>query len=307
MMRRRWWKWFAFFAPMALLVPACGVDHLSVGAGAPDGAAGTVSSTPNGMSGGSGDFNALPSAGASFAGGGSLGAGANDSAGGRATGGSAGRADVGTNNAGTSSAGTAGSTPSLVCDPGRADCDGDPANGCEILLQSATSCGAECSEVVVCDTNGSAATCVNGGCTSEWAAWLMPNSPITDPDAPNQAEYVDNGDGTVRDVITGLIWQKANRPGIHDWEEAMSYCARLTFAGFSDWRLPGRLELITIEDPSFDQGGVFQYVLQDSMQLAVFWSSTIGYGSNGATAWFVGGASESTRPKTEEKYVRCVR
>lgn len=270
--------------------------------------AGAIDSTPNGMSGGSGDSAALPNAGASFAGGGSSGAGANDSAGGRATGGNAGKGEAGTSNAGTSSAGKAGEGPSnVVCDPGRADCDADPANGCEVMLQSAASCGATCSDVATCDANGSAATCVNGGCTSEWAAWLMPNSPITDPDAPNQAEYVDNGDGTVRDGITGLIWQKANRPGIHDWDEAMNYCARLTFAGFSDWRLPGRLELITIEDPSFDQNGVFQYVLQDSAQLALFWSSTIGYGSSNATAWFVGGASESTRPKTEEKYVRCVR
>jgi hypothetical protein len=134
----------------------------------------------------------------------------------------------------------------------------------------------------------------------------MPNAPTTDPDAPNQAAYVDNGDGTVRDALTGLIWQKANRPGSHNWDEATNYCARLTLAGFNDWRLPARLELISIEDPSFDRSGVIQYVLSDPA-LPLFWSSTLAYGSDGARAWFVGGASHSTRAKTEEYYVRCVR
>ncbi len=134
----------------------------------------------------------------------------------------------------------------------------------------------------------------------------MPNAPTTDPDAPNQAEYMDNGDGTVRDVVTGLVWQKANRPGVHAWDEAMAYCARLTLAGFSDWRLPSLIELVSMEDPNYDQTGVFNYVLEASNLLAVFWASTVQAGGD-TWAWYATGTFHSTRPKTEEKYVRCVR
>lgn len=53
----------------------------------------------------------------------------------------------------------AGASCSLACDGGFGDCDGDPANGCESPLDSASNCGG-CG--VAC---GASETCVNGACS----------------------------------------------------------------------------------------------------------------------------------------------
>jgi hypothetical protein len=53
---------------------------------------------------------------------------------------------------------------------------------------------------------------------------------------------VDNGDGTVTDNGTGLMWQKATA-GEMKWNDAMSYASGLSLGGHSDWWLPNRVEL----------------------------------------------------------------
>ncbi len=69
--------------------------------------------------------------------------------------------------------------------------------------------------------------------------------------------FTDNGDGTVTDNLTGLMWEKLSDDGtIHDkdntytWADAFaSKVATLNssvFAGFSDWRVPNRKELDTL-------------------------------------------------------------
>jgi hypothetical protein len=64
--------------------------------------------------------------------------------------------------------------------------------------------------------------------------------------------FIDNGDGTISDTSTGLMWQKATAPGTYTWEQALTYCENLTLpaGGYSDWRLPNRNELQSIVDYS---------------------------------------------------------
>lgn len=63
-------------------------------------------------------------------------------------------------------------------------------------------------------------------------------------------DFVDNGDGTISDFATGLMWmQKDNEEGIL-WEDALSSAENMEFAGFSDWRLPDAKELQSIVDYS---------------------------------------------------------
>src|SRR5438034_4539784 len=69
--------------------------------------------------------------------------------------------------------------------------------------------------------------------------------------------YTDNGDGTLTDNNTGLVWEKQSSDGsIHDmgnaytWDNAFAaHVATLnstSFAGHNDWRLPNVRELESI-------------------------------------------------------------
>ena len=65
-----------------------------------------------------------------------------------------------------------------------------------------------------------------------------------------QNNFVDNGDGTVSDLATGLMWQKADDGIPRDWQEALEYAENLELAGYTDWRLPNAKELQSIVDYS---------------------------------------------------------
>lgn len=65
-----------------------------------------------------------------------------------------------------------------------------------------------------------------------------------------QNNFIDNGDSTVSDLATGLMWQQADDATGRDWEEALAYAESLELASYSDWRLPNAKELQSIVDYS---------------------------------------------------------
>jgi hypothetical protein len=67
----------------------------------------------------------------------------------------------------------------------------------------------------------------------------------------------DNGDDTVTDDATGLMWLKFDSAalgagttgdGTMDWVQALAWCENLDHAGHEDWRLPDAKELQSIVD-----------------------------------------------------------
>ena len=62
------------------------------------------------------------------------------------------------------------------------------------------------------------------------------------------AAYTDQGDGTVQDDNTGLLWQKTPEYDRLQYSEALSYCAALDLGGRSDWRVPTIKELYSLAD-----------------------------------------------------------
>lgn len=62
--------------------------------------------------------------------------------------------------------------------------------------------------------------------------------------------FLDNGDGTITDKATGLMWQKGDSGNGLDWKEALAYAENLELGGHSDWRLPNAKELQSIVDYS---------------------------------------------------------
>jgi len=105
-----------------------------------------------------------------------------------------------------------------------------------------------------------------------------------------------NGDGTVLDNLTGLIWlQDANCFGLRDWMTALSdantlaegSCGLTDGSVAGDWRLPNRRELESLLDfgqylPALPSGHPFIDVRQGS-----FWSSTSRHGGLAIYAWCV--------------------
>ena len=60
--------------------------------------------------------------------------------------------------------------------------------------------------------------------------------------------FQNNGDGTISDNSTGLMWtQNDNGEGVN-WEDAISYAENREIAGYNDWRLPDVKELQSIVD-----------------------------------------------------------
>jgi len=73
----------------------------------------------------------------------------------------------------------------------------------------------------------------------------------------NTPAYSANGDGTVTDRVTGLMWQQSpNTDGDGDidaadkltYAQAVTYCNTLTVAGHTDWRLPDIKALYSLID-----------------------------------------------------------
>jgi hypothetical protein len=63
--------------------------------------------------------------------------------------------------------------------------------------------------------------------------------------------FVDNGDGTITDIATGLMWSKADSGVGMDWEDALAWVQQKNaenYLGYNDWRLPNAKELQSIVD-----------------------------------------------------------
>jgi hypothetical protein len=54
----------------------------------------------------------------------------------------------------------------------------------------------------------------------------------------NEPSFTDNGDGTVTDNITGLMWQQTPPTDKMTFSEASEYVDSLITGGYTDWRLP---------------------------------------------------------------------
>jgi len=63
--------------------------------------------------------------------------------------------------------------------------------------------------------------------------------------------FQNNGDGTISDLATGLMWPKADNGSGIDWEHALAYAQtqnKANYLGHSDWRLPNTKELQSLVD-----------------------------------------------------------
>lgn len=172
------------------------------------------------------------------------------------------------------------------------------------------------------------------GQTTCWGSTGVIPCPGTGQDGDIQAgaalAYTDNGDGTITDDNTGLMWEKLSDDGsIHDkdtnytWDNA--FAAKVadlnsgTFGGYTDWRLPNVKELQSIVNyenvnpsvsPAFDTGctaGCTVTTCSCTASLVYWSSSTFAYGASGAWGLTFSDGTVFPVSKTARTCVRAVR
>ncbi len=146
-----------------------------------------------------------------------------------------------------------------------------------------------------------------------------------------QMSYRDNGDGTVTDLNTRLVWQKTPPAEHYSWDDATRYASELRLAGYDDWRMPTMKELYSLVDFSgtmrtmtpYINTEYFDFRLPDTSQGhrdmdAQYWSSnkyvgTTMRGDRSAFGFnFVDGRIKAYptgqgRGPTKRSFIRCVR
>ncbi|MGD9732770.1 MAG: DUF1566 domain-containing protein [Desulfamplus sp.] len=116
-----------------------------------------------------------------------------------------------------------------------------------------------------------------------------------------------NGNGTISDSATGLMWQQDKPDNEMTWKDALSYCENLNLGGYTDWRLPTIKELLSIVDYSLYNPAIDTNIFKDTFAY-FYWSSTTD--SNYTySAWGVSfSTGDSYSPgKGSNNYVRAVR
>lgn len=181
---------------------------------------------------------------------------------------------------------------------GAASCASSPKSNVEPFVDAGLDAPVE-------DAGEGDASCSPTEAVSGWAAWPMPDPSMAS--APNSPRYDTSSAEVVVDLLTGLAWQRAVEPAEHAWQEAKDLCDCSTLGGFDDWRLPTRIELVSIVD--FTKGGpAVDPVAFPATPSDYVWSASRVAGTESA-AWYVyflDGNTHSAGLDTPHG-VRCVR
>ena len=138
------------------------------------------------------------------------------------------------------------------------------------------------------------------------------------------SRLIDNGDSTISDHATGLMWKQCSEGqssdsacsgnfSTHNWQEALQVASTLNaaagFAGFNDWRLPNIKELRSIVEMACHTPAINSNRFPNS-DSGNYWSATASI-SNTNNAWRIefgdGETSDSRDSRTNSYAVRLVR
>lgn len=97
-----------------------------------------------------------------------------------------------------------------------------------------------------------ACTDLKGRCVDvAWTQWTFTGpTPAPGTQFTTVSDPTGNGQDMVADSYTGLLWQQHSPTTTFAFSDAVSYCVALNYGGYSDWRLPTVVELLSIQDMS---------------------------------------------------------
>ena len=136
--------------------------------------------------------------------------------------------------------------------------------------------------------------------------------------ALTSGRFNDNGNGTITDTKTGLIWQQDGKiSGKLRWNDAWAYCKKLLLAGYSDWRLPKIDELKSLLNIKVGTGTKINEKHRDvylnnngfkNIQASQYWSaSTYVYRDFSAYSVLMYNGLAGDDKKSKANYVLAVR
>jgi len=122
-----------------------------------------------------------------------------------------------------------------------------------------------------------------------------------------------DGDNVVIDRASGLMWAAdgdaagCNNGDALDWDDAIDYANALDFAGFTDWRIPNKLKLLSLIKCSAVSPMTYTSDFPNTQE-SKYWTSTT-WAVITSFAWYVDFADAclNVQAKTETSYLRCVR
>ncbi len=121
--------------------------------------------------------------------------------------------------------------------------------------------------------------------------------------------FIDNGDSTITDQLTDLVWQKFTSSDTLSWENALTRAEGASTAGYQDWRLPNIKELASIVNYKANNPAAFTNIFS-SLKAANFWSSTTQF-NHVSNAWYVDfknfGLTSYMDKANRQAYIICVR
>jgi Protein of unknown function (DUF1566)/Secretion system C-terminal sorting domain len=119
--------------------------------------------------------------------------------------------------------------------------------------------------------------------------------------------FTDNGNGTITDNLTQLIWQKAPNANLFTWENAIAYAEGLSLAGATDWRLPNIKELQSLNDESKTNPST-NTTYFGTIGIKNYWSSTsLPNQTTESWYWNTQFGITTYALKTASNYVICVK
>ncbi len=115
----------------------------------------------------------------------------------------------------------------------------------------------------------------------------------------NAPSFTDNGNSTITDNVTGLMWQKTDN-GESTWDIAVTNAATITTGGYTDWRLPTPLEAMSILNHNNNPALNSTYFLNNASGTPGYWWTSDIFGSSTTNVWCTNsGGGLGPKPKSE--------
>jgi hypothetical protein len=151
------------------------------------------------------------------------------------------------------------------------------------------------------------------------SAQQLCNTEIEIPSTTPSSHFVDNGDGTISDLTTRLMWQRCqlgfsgesceivDSPIIFNWQEALQEAQANTLADYNEWRLPNVKELRGIIEQRCQSPAINSELFLETASSDFWTSSPYNFNANNSWAVNFNTGNNIANSRTSHLYVRLVR